>query len=132
MSSVPEDQRLPSGWLCRRAADDELILGHRQGGVEVVATRTDEADRLPFEPSGWDLTCRLRAGESTSECAIGRASTREKALSTLRSHMEDVSALIRCAGSAEGLCLTSIVHEIERQDGHRYPQTPSRAVEYAD
>lgn len=116
MSSVPENQRLPSGWLCRRAGDDELVLGHREGGVEVVATRTDEADRLPFEPYGWDLICRLRVGESTSERAIGRASTREEALSVLRSCMKDVSALVESAGSVENLCLTGIVRELRERD----------------
>jgi len=116
MSSVPGNPRLPSGWLCRRAADDELVLGHRQGSVEVVATRTDEADRLPFEPSGWDLVCRLRAGESTSERTIGRASTREEALSALRSCMEDVSTLVESVGSVEDLCLAGIVREIRERD----------------
>ena len=119
MSAVPEDHRLPSGWLCRRAADDELVLGYRQGGMEVTATRTDEADRLPFGPRGWELACRIRAGESTSERPIGRAATREEALSTLRSCMEDVSALVREAGSTETLCLTAIVEEIRNRDTSR-------------
>ena len=116
MHSAPEDRRLPSGWLCRRAADDELVLGYRQGGVEVVARRTDETDRSPFEPHGWDLVCRVRAGESTSERAIGRASTRSEALSALRSCMEDVGTLVKSAGSTEDPCLTAIVREIRDRD----------------
>ena len=116
MNPLPEDLQLPSGWLCKRVCTDELVLGRSTDGFEVIATRTSDADRLPFEPScGWDLSCRLRAGESVSQRPIGRVSTQSAALAALRSCMERVTELATTTGSADGLSLAVVVRDIRTQ-----------------
>jgi hypothetical protein len=114
MSPVPEDLQLPCGWVCKRACEDELVLGREDGDLEVEATRTDESQVLPFDlTSGWELTCRIRSGESVSERVIGRVTTRAAAVDGLRSCMERASSLVRTTGSTETLTPSSIARDIE-------------------
>jgi hypothetical protein len=115
MNPLPEDLQLPSGWVCKRACADELVLGRCADGFEVVATRTSDADRLPFEPSrGWDLSCRIRVGESVNRRSIGRVSTQRAALTALRSCMERVTELAD-ARSADELSLAVVVQDIHNR-----------------
>lgn len=129
MNPLPEDLQLPSGWVCRRVRADELVLGRNRDGFEVVASRTDDADRLPFEPScGWTLSCRLRAGESVSERTIGRVSTRPAAVDALRACMERVTELAAATGSAQGLSLAAVVRDIRGECELPSMTTYDRAV----
>lgn len=117
MSPLPEDVQLPCGWVCKRASEDELVFSHREGDVEVEATRTDDAGLLPFDvPCGWELTCRMRAGESVSERIIGRVTTRAAAVEALYSCMECVTMLVQAAGSTGGLTPARIVEGVELRD----------------
>ncbi|HET7324463.1 MAG TPA: hypothetical protein VFJ06_09035 [Halococcus sp.] len=113
MSPLPEDVQLPCGWVCKRVCADTLVCGHEDGSLEVEATRTDDSQLLPFDlTNGWELTCRIRAGESMSERVIGRVTTRAAATEGLRSCMERVSTLARTRGSGE-LSPALIAEDIE-------------------
>lgn len=114
MSPLPEDVQLPCGWVCKRVAADELVLGHEREGVEVEATRTDDSQLLPFDVMrGWKLTYRNHAGELTSERVIGRVTTKPAATEALHSCMEHVSALVRTSGSTNGLSPALIAESVE-------------------
>jgi hypothetical protein len=114
MSPVPEDVRLPCGWTCKRAGEDELVLGYAEGNVEVEAARTDESQLLPFDLThGWELTCRIRSGESMSERVIGRVTTRTAATEGLRSCMNRVRSLARTTGSMGNFTPARIAQDID-------------------
>lgn len=127
MSPLPEDAQLPCGWVCKRTAADELVLGHEQEGVEVEATRTADSQLLPFGVmGGWKLTYRNRAGESTNERIIGRVTTKPAATEALRSCMEHVSSLVRTNGSTSGLSPALIAESVELRN--EIPVTPSQSI----
>lgn len=126
MSPLPEDVQLPCGWVCKRACKDKLVFSHEEGDIEVEATRTDEPRLLPFDvPCGWELTCRIRYGESVSERVIGRVTTRAAAVEALHSCMERVSTLVRTTGSVGGLTPARIAEGVELR-GEIPPITPRR------
>lgn len=113
MSPLSEDVRLPCGWVCKRACEDALVLGHEGGVVEVAATRADDSRPLAFDlGQRWELTCRMRFGDSVSERTIGRVATQAAATDGLRSCMERVSSLVG-AGSTEGLTPALIAEGLE-------------------
>lgn len=114
MSPLPEDVQLPSGWVCKRIETDELVFARSAGGLEVEATFVDGAQPLPFELTQcWEVTCRLRARESASECSIGRVTTRAAAVEALQSCMEHANRLVRRDGSTDTLTPGAIAGEID-------------------
>lgn len=114
MRPLPEDRQLPCGWVCKRACAEVLVFSHREKNLEVEATRADDSHLLPFDLShGWELTCRIRSGESVSERTIGRVTTQAAATDGLRSCMERVSSSIRTAGSTGGLTPALVTEGID-------------------
>jgi hypothetical protein len=114
MSPLPEDVQLPSGWVCKRIDADELVFAHGTGGLEVEAACIDGTQPLPFELTQcWEVTCRLRARESASECSIGRVTTRAAAVEALRSCMEQANRLVRRDGSTDTLTPSAIAGGVD-------------------
>jgi hypothetical protein len=117
MSPVPEDLHLPCGWVCKQVDADELVFAHSTGLVEVEATRIDGTQPLPFDfVRGWNVTCRVRAGESTSERSVGRVTTRAAAVRALRSCMERANELTTGVDSLASLTPATIAGDIDLRD----------------
>jgi hypothetical protein len=117
MSPVPEDLHPPCGWVCRRVDADELVFAHHTGLMEVAATRIDETQPLPFDVAyGWDITCRIRAGESASERSVGQVTTRAAAVAALRSCMERANELTEGGGLPASLTPAAIAADIDLRD----------------
>jgi hypothetical protein len=114
MSPLPEDVQLPSGWVCKHVDADVLVFVRSTGELEVEAACVDGTQPLPFELTQcWEVTCRLRARESASECSIGRVTTRAAAVAALRSCMEHANRLVRRDGSTGTLTPSAIAAGVD-------------------
>jgi hypothetical protein len=130
MSPVPEDLHLPCGWVCKQVDADELVFAHSTGLVEVEATSIDGTQPLPFDLArGWDVTCRIRAGESSSEHSVGRVTTRAAALAALRSCMERANRLANEADSPASLTPAIIAADIDLRDEIPSPSPPEHGTD---
>ena len=130
MSPLPEDVQLPSGWVCKRIEADELVFAHGTGGLEVEAACVDETQPLPFDLTRcWEVVCRLRAGESSSECSVGRVTTRAAAVEALRSCMKHANRLVGRGGSTEALTPGAIAADVDLR-GEVPSPTPSHGTDH--
>jgi hypothetical protein len=126
MSPVPEDLRLPCGWVCKRVRTDELVVAHNTGGLEIEATSIDETQPLPFDLArGWEVVFRVRAGESASEHSVGRVTTRAAAVEALRACMERANRLAERTGSKAALSPAAVAADIDLRDEIPSPSRPN-------
>ncbi len=130
MSPLPEDIQPPAGWVCKRVRADELVFAHDTGGMEVAATSIDETQPLPFDLArGWEVTCRIHAGESTSEHSVGRVTTRAAAVAALRSCMERANRLDKAGDSPESLTPATIAADIDLRGEIPSPSPPEHGTD---